>query len=103
MKLRKSNVRLVALSCFYLLYVVIGASIFSAIEGPQERQQVKALKSLRSRFLTKHHCLRGKLGMFVLFLFSDHQLMIKSRQFVPKNDKVLVKQLKFDKKLSATV
>ena len=61
MKLRKSNVRLVALSCFYLLYIVIGASIFSAIEGPKERQQVKALKSLRKRFLTKHSCLTGKL------------------------------------------
>ena len=60
MKLRKSNVRLVALSCFYLLYIVIGASIFSAIEGPKERHQVKRLRLMRSRFLVRHECLTGK-------------------------------------------
>lgn len=60
MKLRKSNVRLLALSAFYALYLVIGASIFSAIEGPKERDLVKELRDLRIQFLEKNKCVADK-------------------------------------------
>lgn len=58
-KLRKSTIRLLALALFYLLYLVIGASVFSAIEGPQERELIKNVKKLRSDFLTDNTCLTG--------------------------------------------
>ncbi|XP_078313806.1 potassium channel subfamily K member 1-like isoform X2 [Crassostrea virginica] len=56
-KLRKSTIRLLVLTLFYLLYLVIGASVFSAIEGPQERQLIKNVKKLRSDFLADNTCL----------------------------------------------
>ncbi|XP_048736882.2 potassium channel subfamily K member 1-like [Ostrea edulis] len=66
MKLRKSTIRLLALSLFYLLYLVIGASVFSAIEGPQERELIKSVKNLRSKFLTDNTCLTDdKLEKFI--------------------------------------
>ncbi|XP_074033199.1 potassium channel subfamily K member 1 isoform X3 [Leptinotarsa decemlineata] len=40
----------------YLLFLIVGASIFSAIEGPGEIEKVKNLRGLRSRFLVKHTC-----------------------------------------------
>ena len=61
MRMRKSSIRLSILVAFYLLYVVIGASIFSAIEGPQERQKVKSLRTTRFRFLRDNKCLTGTL------------------------------------------
>ncbi len=76
MTLRKSNVRVVALSCFYLLYVVIGASIFSAIEEPKERQQVKKLKSMRSHFLVKHQCVGGELHFCIICFRLSHCLQL---------------------------
>lgn len=65
-KLRKSTIRLLALALFYLLYLVIGASVFSAIEGPQERELIKNVKKLRSEFLTDNTCLTDdKLEKFI--------------------------------------
>jgi len=59
MALRKSNIRLIVLGLFYALYLVIGASIFSAIEGPQEKTLVKALREQRDDFLKAHQmCLK---------------------------------------------
>ncbi|XP_045177476.1 potassium channel subfamily K member 1-like isoform X5 [Mercenaria mercenaria] len=54
MPLRKSNLRLFVFGLFYLLYLIIGASIFSAIEGPQEKALVKELKEQRALFLKDH-------------------------------------------------
>ncbi|XP_061173940.1 potassium channel subfamily K member 1-like isoform X2 [Saccostrea echinata] len=66
LKLRKSTIRLLALAVFYLLYLVIGASVFSAIEGPQERELIKNVKKLRSQFLTDNTCLTDdKLEKFI--------------------------------------
>ena len=63
--MRKSNVRLIVLSGFYILYLVIGASVFSAIEGPQERELIKELKEQRNDFLkNRHQCLSGKCCFF---------------------------------------
>jgi len=60
MRLRKSNVRVLVLFAFYVLYLVIGASIFSSIEGPKERQQVKALRRTRASFFQNNkQCLTG--------------------------------------------
>lgn len=64
--LSKSNIRLLLLVAFYVLYLVIGASIYSAIEGPQERVMVKNLRSKRVKFLEAHrHCLTGSLFSLV--------------------------------------
>lgn len=65
-KLRKSTIRLLVLTLFYLLYLVIGASVFSAIEGPQERQLIKNVKKLRSDFLADNTCLTGINLVFTL-------------------------------------
>ncbi|CAC5363607.1 KCNK1 [Mytilus coruscus] len=51
---RKSTVRLLALSGFYLLYIVIGASVFSAIEGPRERDLTVYVRDVREKFLKDH-------------------------------------------------
>ncbi len=59
MALSKSNIRVILLSSFYILYLVIGGAIFSAIEGPAEREIVQALKSTRQKFLTDHKCMTG--------------------------------------------
>lgn len=62
--MRKSNVRLIVLAGFYILYLVIGASVFSAIEGPQERGLIKELKQQREDFLKNHQ--KGLSGKFRL-------------------------------------
>lgn len=56
----KSNVRLFILSAFYILFLVIGASIFSAIEAPQEINIIRNLRNLRSQFLQEHTCVRDE-------------------------------------------
>lgn len=88
-KLRKSTIRLLALALFYLLYLVIGASVFSAIEGPQERELIKNVKKLRSDFLTDNTCLTGIIpfnfnlhGKGRHFLFSRSFTFIYFNRFV---------------------
>ncbi|KAL3875052.1 hypothetical protein ACJMK2_037990 [Sinanodonta woodiana] len=58
--MRKSNIRLLVLVAFYIIFLVVGASIFSAIEGPQERTLVNELKDKRSKFLKEHGCLKDE-------------------------------------------
>lgn len=81
-KLRKSTIRLLALALFYLLYLVIGASVFSAIEGPQERELIKNVKKLRSDFLTDNTCLTGIMPLFNLLSKSRHLLISRSFTFI---------------------
>lgn len=64
MSLRKSSVRLFMFGLFYILYLIIGASIFSAIEGPQEKALVKELKEQRALFMKDHE--RCITGMFTV-------------------------------------
>ncbi|XP_063241446.1 potassium channel subfamily K member 1-like [Bacillus rossius redtenbacheri] len=52
----RSTARLLLLLFFYLLFLVLGAAIFSAIEAPEEAGRVKELRHLRSQFLVKHQC-----------------------------------------------
>jgi hypothetical protein len=56
----RSTARLLVLSAFYILFLVLGAAIFSAIEGPEEAQLVKQLRLLRRDFLLDHKCVRGE-------------------------------------------
>ena len=55
----KSSFRAAGMCAFYVLYLVIGAAIFSAIEGPEERHKIKAVKRVRSKFLEENECLTG--------------------------------------------
>jgi hypothetical protein len=58
--INRSTARLLVLANFYILFLVLGAAIFSAIEGPQEAQCVKLLRQLRKDFLLDHKCVRGE-------------------------------------------
>ncbi|XP_023224491.1 potassium channel subfamily K member 1-like [Centruroides sculpturatus] len=60
MGMSKSNVRLFILSAFYILFLVIGASIFSAIEAPQEINIIRNLRNLRSQFLQENTCVKDE-------------------------------------------
>lgn len=48
---------------FYIVFLILGAAIFSAIEGPQEVQKVRSLKLMRAEFLDKYPCVPGKHQM----------------------------------------
>lgn len=45
----------------YVLFLLFGALVFSAIEDPEEREKVKNLRNLRTAFLKHHSCISGKL------------------------------------------
>ncbi|CAG5116849.1 unnamed protein product, partial [Candidula unifasciata] len=56
--IRRSNFRLLVLGVFYLLFLVIGAAVFAAIEGPGESDLVTHIKAVRVKFFDKHkHCI----------------------------------------------
>jgi len=60
MALKKSNVRLIFLSVFYVLFLLVGAAIFSAIEGPIEVKRLRELLAVRTKFLqNRRDCLSG--------------------------------------------
>jgi len=58
--LNRSTARLLVLSAFYILFLVLGAAIFSAIEGPEETQRVRQLRQLRKEFLLDNECVSGE-------------------------------------------
>jgi len=58
--LNRSTARLLVLSAFYILFLVLGAAIFSAIEGPEETQRVRQLRQIRKEFLLDNKCVSGK-------------------------------------------
>ncbi|XP_076311642.1 potassium channel subfamily K member 1-like [Tachypleus tridentatus] len=60
MFISKSNTRLIVLTAFYLLFLVIGASIFSAIEAPKEIDIIRSLRNRRAKFLQDHSCLKDE-------------------------------------------
>jgi len=62
MGLKKSNVRLICLSAFYVFFLIVGAAIFSSIEGPIEMRRLRELLAARHKFLeNKRNCLSGQL------------------------------------------
>lgn len=50
--------RLLVLIAFYFLFIVIGASIFSAIEAPHENSVIRKLRAKRAQFLEEHPCVK---------------------------------------------
>lgn len=52
----------------YVTFLILGASVFLAIEGPEELQQVKSLRSLRFNFLKKHKCVPGRSAYIIFFI-----------------------------------
>ena len=54
--------RLLALLLVYLLYLVLGAAVFSAIEAPIETEVVDSLREKREQFLEKHKSCGGGAG-----------------------------------------
>uniref|UniRef100_T1JN22 Potassium channel domain-containing protein n=1 Tax=Strigamia maritima TaxID=126957 RepID=T1JN22_STRMM len=59
MGLGRSHVRVLILLGFYLLFLTIGASIFSAIEAPKEVEKIRDLRDKRIGFLQKFACVTG--------------------------------------------
>jgi potassium channel subfamily K member 1 len=72
-KINKSTIRLICLCVFYLLYLFIGAAIFSAIEYSNEKDIIENLKSKRQEFFQKHKgCLTGKTNESSSLLQQSH-------------------------------
>jgi len=46
---------------FFLFYLAFGASIFSAIESPIEKQEVEKLMKKKADFLKNYPCISGKV------------------------------------------
>jgi hypothetical protein len=56
----KSTIRLVFLLAFYVFFLIVGAAIFSAIEGPVENERLRKLRADRNQFLfDRRTCLTG--------------------------------------------
>ena len=57
---RRSNWRLLGLCMFFLFYLAIGATVFEAIEGPLEQQELATLLEKKNDFMNTYH-IPGKL------------------------------------------
>ena len=55
--MKRGDLRLLVLVIIFVLYLTIGAGIFSTIEGPRERREVAKLRQSRDEFLRKHPCI----------------------------------------------
>ena len=53
--------RMVLIALAYILYLFLGATIFSAIEHPIEGQMIKDLQTKKKEFLNNHECVKGKI------------------------------------------
>lgn len=62
----RPSVKTLALVGFYIIYLVLGAAVFSAIEGPEESQMVIELRRSRSNFLKKNPCVSGEFRLIYL-------------------------------------
>lgn len=56
----RGMVRLFLFLAGYVLFLILGALVFTAIEGPEERQQVQGLRNVRVKFLNDHPCVKGE-------------------------------------------
>ena len=61
--------RLLVIILVYLLYLFLGATIFSAIEHPIERDMIKDLEEERSKFLKENSCVQGTNNLVSLLTF----------------------------------
>lgn len=55
--IRRSNLLLLLLTIFYVLYLVVGGAIFMKSEAPVELNLKQSLLTLRNEFVTKHPCI----------------------------------------------
>lgn len=62
----RSNWRLLGLGMFFLFYLALGASVFSAIEGPIETAETEELISRKKAFLEKYDVQDDDLEEFML-------------------------------------
>lgn len=53
MKTKRGSIRLVVFFLFYVVFLLVGAAIFSAVEEPKEREMITELKELREKFFEK--------------------------------------------------
>ena len=56
----KANWMPFILGMFFLFYLALGASVFSAIESPIEQQEIKDLIDRKKAFIDGHACVNGK-------------------------------------------
>jgi hypothetical protein len=61
-----ATVRLLVFIGFYVLFLAVGAFVFSAIEAPEEAARVRELKELRQDFLDGHTCVQGTFYTHIL-------------------------------------
>ncbi|XP_078591123.1 potassium channel subfamily K member 1-like [Branchiostoma floridae x Branchiostoma japonicum] len=54
--INRRTARLLVIIVVYIMFLVVGAIIFCAIEGPQERQTGQRLRDFRAGFLEKNTC-----------------------------------------------
>ncbi|KAI8505640.1 PREDICTED: potassium channel subfamily K member 1-like isoform X1 [Branchiostoma belcheri] len=54
--LNRRTARLLVIIVIYTMYIVVGAIIFCAIEGPEERQTGQRVRDFRAGFLEKNQC-----------------------------------------------
>ena len=59
-KPRRGNVRLLCLVLFYLVFLVVGAAIFSAIEAPVEVGLIRSTHHMKQKFLRENPCVTGE-------------------------------------------
>lgn len=57
---KRFNWRFVFLIVAFVLYLIIGASIFSTIEAPKIDALSKKVDHMREKFLAKHPCVLGE-------------------------------------------
>jgi potassium channel subfamily K protein 1 len=79
---RKSSIRLIFLGGFYVLFLVVGAAVFSAIEGPVEVQRLRELRATRNRLLfDRRQCLvEEDLDEFINNVIEAHKAGISLAQ-----------------------
>ena len=53
--------RILGLVLVYLIYLFLGATVFSAIEHPIERKMLKDLENQKAEFLGKNKCIKGQV------------------------------------------
>ena len=74
LSLKRSNLRLCALGVFYIVYLVVGAAVFAAIEGPGETEMIEQIRDVRAAFLEKHQQCTGFTGEYSSAELSDFEL-----------------------------
>jgi len=57
-KMSSCGWRLIALLLLYILYLLLGAAVFSAIEGPLESELHADLATMKASFLEQHPCIQ---------------------------------------------